>query len=247
MTEATRVTEAVEQLTDAAFEPFLATARGWVVVAFSTAWSMNCRLMRPLVARLALRHGCEVTVVALDGDEAHQFRARYGVDSTPQLLAFEKRRLVARYTGAPEPDAVQAWFRAALRLASGGEGRAEAAFRAAWQRAHTTFDELIGPAQRIAHPHLDAAAQHMDVFERELAAEREAGLLSDDEEMERRSHEFERIFAPFRPALDALSRAEQTAIQAYEDMMAEALDEYAVERAREPQGCRAPAVGAFCS
>ena len=41
--------------------------------------------------------------------------------------------------------------------------------------------------------------------------------------------------------------AEQSAIRAYEDMMAEALDEYAAERAREPQGCRAPAVGAFCA
>lgn len=246
MIEANNTFEPVEELTDAAFEPFLAVTQGLVVVAFSTTWSMNCRLMRPLVARLALRHGQEVTVVALDGDEAHQFRARYGVDSTPQLLAFEKRRLIARYTGAPEPDAVGAWFRAALRLASGGEGRAEAAFRAAWQRARATFDEMIGPAQRAAHPHLDAAARHMDLFERELAAEREAGRLTDDEEMERRSREFERIFAPFRPALDALTQAEQSAIRAYEDIMAEALDEYAAERAREPQGCRAPAVGAFC-
>lgn len=220
---------AVEQLRDREFEPFLAACGGPLAVLFSTGWSPACRILRPIMAQLAIRFAGRVTVVALDGDEALQFRRRYAVEAVPQLLAFDRRRLSGRLSAPDDAAAVRGWFVAAFRL-DATPCAAEDAFLAAFRRALRVHDELLGHARRAAAPHLDTAGRHMDAFERRLADSRRAGQVSDEAEMELRSAEFERIFAPFRAEMDALAAAEGAALAAYEDLMDEALDEFAAHR-----------------
>ncbi len=225
----------VETLRESAFDPFLNTSRQPVLVVLSTDWSPACRLLRPVVARLALAFSGAVAVVALDGEEALGFRQRYGVEAVPQLLAFEKRRLIGRLTMPDDARAVEQWAAATFRQ-SAAATPADAAFEAAWSRARRSYDEIIAPAKHAVAPHLDAAARRMEAFERGLAEDRRAGAISDEQEMERRSVESERIFAPFRVEMDALEAAETAALAAYEDLMLEALDEYCAHRGR----CRLP-------
>jgi thioredoxin 1 len=221
----------VESLGDREFEPLLAASDRPVVAVLSTGWSPACRLLRPVIAGLAMEFADAVTVVALDAEEAVIFRRRYGVDAVPQILAFERRRLVGRLSMPDDAAALRNWFAQTLRLARETTA-ASAGFDAAWARARRVHDELLGPAKRAVTPHLDAAGRHMEVFERQLAAERHAGALSDEEEMLRRSDESERVFAPFRREMDAFAAAEAAALAAYEDLMREALDEFAACRGR---------------
>jgi thioredoxin 1 len=229
----------VEMLRESAFDPFLATSRHPVLVVLSTDWSPACRLLRPVVARLALVFSGAVSVVALDGEEALGFRQRYGVDAVPQLLAFDKRRLIGRLAMPDDARSVAQWAAETFRRISPATP-ADAAFDAAWSRARRTYDEIIAPAKSAVGPHLDAAARQMETLERRLAEERHAGLISDEQEMVQRSAEFERVFAPFRREMDALEAAEAAALAAYEDLMLEALDEYSAHRGR----CRLPEVTA---
>jgi thioredoxin 1 len=221
----------VEALQDREFEPLLAASVRPVVAVLSTGWSPACRLLRPVVAKLAMEFAGLVTVVALDAEEALSFRQRYRVDAVPQLLAFERRRLIGRLSIPDDAASLRKWFAATLRLALEPDP-ASAVFDAAWARARAVHDELLGPAKRAVVPHLDAAGRHMEAFERRLAEERHAGRLSDEEEMLRRSDETERVFAPFRTEMDALAAAEAAALAAYEDLMQEALDEFAACRRR---------------
>ncbi|MBL8569321.1 MAG: thioredoxin family protein [Phreatobacter sp.] len=229
----------VEMLRESAFDPFLAASREPVLVVLSTDWSPACRLLRPVVARLAMALADAVCVVALDGEEALGFRQRYGVDAVPQLLAFDKRRLIGRLAMPDDARSVAQWVAETFRRVS-PETPADRLFEAAWSRARRTYDDIIAPARNAVAPHLDAAGRQMEAFERRMAEERHAGLISDEQEMVRRGAEFERVFAPFRHEMGALEAAEAAALAAYEDLMLEALDEYGAHRGR----CELPEVTA---
>jgi thioredoxin 1 len=216
----------VETLGDREFEPLLAASNRPVVAVLSTSWSPACRLLRPVIAGLAREFAGAVTIVALDAEEAPSFRQRYGVDAVPQVLAFERRRMIGRLAMPDDVAGLRRWLVAMLRL-SPQTSTASAGFDAAWARARRVHDELLAPARLAVAPHLDAAGRHMEAFERQLADERLAGGLSDEQEMLRRSDESERVFAPFRREMDALAVAEAAALAASADLMQEALDEFA--------------------
>lgn len=218
------------RLRDDEIEAFLAASLGAVIVAFSTNWSVSCRLLRPIVGKLAAEFAGQAVVVALDGDEAFRFRRTYGIEGIPQLLAFDKGRLMSRCKHGLDPWRVRKWAVEALRLPQETVDGAERAFLEAFGRAKAAHDEILAPAHRAVQPHLDAVGPRMDLFERQLAEERQAGRITDDEEMERRHAEFERVFGPFREEMDAFAVAEDTALRAYEDLMDEALDEYRAQR-----------------
>lgn len=226
MIDAPHRTGRVLRLRDDQIQNHLAAARGFVIVEFSTGWSVSCRLMRPLIRKLAIEFAASASVVALDGDEAFTFRRTYAVDCIPQILAFENGRLVARYRGEADAYALHKWFAETLYLPRPSANVAERAFLEAFGRAKAAYDDILAPASSAVKPHLDAVGPRMDAFERSLATDREAGRITDDQEMERRSAEFARVFGPFRAELDALAAAEEAGIVAYEDLMAEALDEF---------------------
>lgn len=235
MAGAVSVWGGVEMVRDSAFDPLLAVSGLPVLAVLSTDWSPECRLLRPVVAKLALALSGSVSVVALDGEEALDFRRRYGVEAVPQLLAFEKRRLIGRLAMTGDARSVDRWAAEMFRRGT-GDTPGDAAFEAAWLRARRVHDEILAPAKQAVAPHLDVAGRRMEAFERQMAEERRAGRVSDEQEMERRSAESTRAFAPFRAEMDALEAAEAAALAAYEDLMLEALDEYAAHRGR----CRLP-------
>lgn len=65
--------------------------------------------------------------------------------------------------------------------------------------------------------------------------------------MEARSAAFEAAFGPIRPQLEALDRAQAEALRAYEDLMAEAVEDYGLLRHLRQgwqDGCARPACSA---
>lgn len=214
-------------LEDAAARALVATTRGFLVVAYTTSWSLACRLLRPVVDKLAIELAPQAAVARIDGDTAFGFRREHGIAGIPQLLVFENGTLIERLTDLDDARLVRLRLHRAMRLPLGEPaGEAEHRFHLAHRKARLLFAEMTEPANRALRPHLDRVAPQLEALEARLARERAAGLLTDEEEMQVRSAAFEAAFGPIRPQLEALDRAEAEALRAYEDLMAEAVEDY---------------------
>jgi thioredoxin 1 len=89
----------IETLTDDTLPAALAETPGPLVVDFHAEWCGPCRVLGPIVARLAREHP-EVRVASVDVDEEPELAARFGVFSIPTVIRFDGGEETLRITGA---------------------------------------------------------------------------------------------------------------------------------------------------
>jgi len=76
-----------------------------VLVDFWAAWCGPCRMIAPLLERLATEYAGRAEIAKVDADAEGSLAARYGVRSLPTLALFRAGRLVDAVIGA-QPEAV---------------------------------------------------------------------------------------------------------------------------------------------
>lgn len=81
-----------------------------VLVDFWAPWCGPCRMVSPLVERLAHEHAGHLKVVKLNVDEAPAVAGRYGVQGIPLLVLIRDGAEVARQVGAVPLPQLQAWL-----------------------------------------------------------------------------------------------------------------------------------------
>lgn len=91
--------EAVTHLTTENFDELVLGSDRPVVVDFWAPWCGPCRIVAPVIERLAAEHP-EIRVAKLNVDEAPDIAARFGVRSIPTIGRFEGGELVAQVVGA---------------------------------------------------------------------------------------------------------------------------------------------------
>jgi len=75
-----------------------------VVVDFGAPWCGPCRMIAPVVEKLARDYAGRLKVAKLNVDENPQTALRYQVQGIPTLLLFKGGRVADRIVGAaPEP------------------------------------------------------------------------------------------------------------------------------------------------
>ena len=81
------------------FESALAQP-GVVLVDFFATWCMPCKMVAPVIEKVAESYAGKVTVGKVDIDEEPDLAAAYNVQSVPSILLFKDGKLASTLVGA---------------------------------------------------------------------------------------------------------------------------------------------------
>ena len=133
-----------------------------VVVDFWAAWCGPCRVLGPVLERLAIEAGGNFRLAKVDVDASPNLAIRFGVQGIPAVRAFRQGEVAAEFAGAQPEGAVrrfleriapseagQAVEKAASLLATRHWPEAEAAFRSVLDREEGNARAALGLTQAL--------------------------------------------------------------------------------------------------
>ncbi len=91
-------------VTDAEFEEVVLKSKLPVIVDFWAPWCGPCRMVAPVLDRIAKDMGDKVLIAKVNTDENGDYATRYGVRGIPTMLFIHNGEVVHTQVGAlPEP------------------------------------------------------------------------------------------------------------------------------------------------
>jgi len=92
------------QVTDVAFEKTVLESSLPVIVDFWAPWCGPCKMVAPLLEKIAKEYAGKVLVAKVNTDENPEWAMKYGVQGIPTMLLIYDGKIVNRQVGAlPEP------------------------------------------------------------------------------------------------------------------------------------------------
>ncbi|MBR1538561.1 MAG: thioredoxin [Bacteroidales bacterium] len=89
-----------QALNDSNFSELVEQAQTPVVVDFWATWCGPCRMISPIVDKMAEKYEGKVSVVKCNVDESTDIPVKFGIRNIPTLLFFKGGELVDRVVGA---------------------------------------------------------------------------------------------------------------------------------------------------
>jgi len=91
-------------VTDEAFEKTVLESSLPVVVDFWAPWCGPCKMVAPILDKIAKEYAGEMIVAKVNTDENPEWAMKYGVQGIPTMLLMYEGKIVNRQVGAlPEP------------------------------------------------------------------------------------------------------------------------------------------------
>ena len=87
-----------------------------VVADYTATWCGPCKVVAPLVDRLATEYGDRATVVKIDIDENQEAAKKYGIRSIPAVLVFRDGKVVENTFGSQPYETYSNIIETQLRL-----------------------------------------------------------------------------------------------------------------------------------
>ena len=78
-----------------------------VLVDFWASWCMPCRMLAPIIEKLAEENQGKLKVCKLDTEENRNIAAQYGIQGIPTLIIFKEGKEVGRTVGALPKEKLQ--------------------------------------------------------------------------------------------------------------------------------------------
>ncbi len=94
-------------VSDADFADVVLSRSGPVLMDCWAPWCGPCRMVSPVLDKMAARHAGRLLVTKLNVDENPATASRFGVQSIPTLIIFSAGREVDRVVGAMAEDALE--------------------------------------------------------------------------------------------------------------------------------------------
>jgi thioredoxin 1 len=91
-------------VTDAAFDKTVMQSNTPVIVDFWAPWCGPCRMVAPVLDKLAKEYSGKLLVAKVNTDENPEWATKFGVQGIPTMLFVANGKIVHRQVGAlPEP------------------------------------------------------------------------------------------------------------------------------------------------
>ncbi|GAA1760998.1 thioredoxin [Pseudarthrobacter sulfonivorans] len=85
-----------------------------VLVDFWAAWCGPCRMVSPVLDKLATERAGSIKLVKVDVDRAPRLSSRFDVQAIPTLMVVAGGRVLAKQAGAAPAAALRSWLDSAL-------------------------------------------------------------------------------------------------------------------------------------
>jgi len=91
--------DAVHTFTDANFEEEVLQSDKPVLIDFWAEWCMPCRMLAPVIDKIAEKYGDQVKVGKVDTDANRDTAVKYGIQSIPTVILLKNGEPVKNFVG----------------------------------------------------------------------------------------------------------------------------------------------------